>query len=44
MGGKIEALQHIRWANPKQLVVLMTALGKAQTAIEAMKYAAPWTT
>jgi DNA-binding NtrC family response regulator len=42
MGGMsgIEALQHIRAANPKQLVVLMTAFGTAQTAIEAMKYGA----
>jgi len=39
MGG-IEALQHIRAANPRQLVVLMTAFGTAQTAIEAMKYGA----
>jgi two-component system nitrogen regulation response regulator GlnG len=39
MGG-IEALQHIRSANPKQLVVLMTAFGTAQPAIEAMKYGA----
>ena len=39
MGG-IEALQHIRSANPKQLVILMTAFGTAQTAIEAMKYGA----
>ncbi len=36
----IEALQHIRSANPKQLVVLMTAFGTAQTAIEAMKFGA----
>ncbi|ATC65903.1 DNA-binding response regulator [Nibricoccus aquaticus] len=36
----IEALQHIRSSNPKQLVVLMTAFGTAQTAIEAMKYGA----
>jgi two-component system nitrogen regulation response regulator GlnG len=36
----IEALQHIRAANPKQLVILMTAFGTAQTAIEAMKYGA----
>ncbi len=36
----IEALQHIRAANPKQLIVLMTAFGTAQTAIEAMKYGA----
>jgi len=39
MGG-IEALQHIRSAQPRQLVVLMTAFGTAQTAIEAMKYGA----
>ena len=39
MGG-IEALQHIRSATPRQLVVLMTAFGTAQTAIEAMKYGA----
>jgi two-component system nitrogen regulation response regulator GlnG len=39
MGG-IEALQHIRSANPRQMVVLMTAFGTAQTAIEAMKYGA----
>jgi nitrogen regulation protein NR(I) len=36
----IEALQHIRSVNPKQMVVLMTAFGTAQTAIEAMKYGA----
>ena len=42
MGGMsgIEALQHIRSANPRQLVVLMTAFGTAQTAIEAMKFGA----
>jgi two-component system nitrogen regulation response regulator GlnG len=42
MGGMsgIEALQHIRSANPKQMVILMTAFGTAQTAIEAMKYGA----
>ncbi len=42
MGGMsgIEALQHIRSVNAKQLVVLMTAFGTAQTAIEAMKYGA----
>src|SRR5262249_52986989 len=39
MGG-IETLQHLRGVNPKQLVVLMTAFGTAQTAIEAMKYGA----
>jgi two-component system nitrogen regulation response regulator GlnG len=38
--GGIEALQLIRSANPKQLVILMTAFGTAQTAIEAMKYGA----
>ena len=38
--GGIEALQLIRGANPKQLVILMTAFGTAQTAIEAMKYGA----
>ncbi|MEY4489320.1 MAG: hypothetical protein RIQ79_1828 [Verrucomicrobiota bacterium] len=42
MGGMsgLEALQHIRSANPKQLVILMTAFGTAQTAIEAMKFGA----
>ncbi|HEU5080562.1 MAG TPA: sigma-54 dependent transcriptional regulator [Opitutaceae bacterium] len=42
MGGMsgIEALQHIRSSNPKQMVILMTAFGTAQTAIEAMKYGA----
>lgn len=42
MGGMsgIEALQHIRSTNPKQMVILMTAFGTAQTAIEAMKYGA----
>ncbi|AHF89357.1 Fis family transcriptional regulator [Opitutaceae bacterium TAV5] len=42
MGGMsgLEALQHIRSANPRQLVILMTAFGTAQTAIEAMKYGA----
>ncbi|PTY02689.1 DNA-binding response regulator [Opitutaceae bacterium EW11] len=42
MGGMsgIEALQHIRSVNPKQMVILMTAFGTAQTAIEAMKYGA----
>ncbi len=38
--GGIEALQLIRSANPRQLVILMTAFGTAQTAIEAMKYGA----
>jgi len=36
----LETLQHIRAANPKQLVILMTAYGTAQTAIEAMKFGA----
>jgi two-component system nitrogen regulation response regulator GlnG len=36
----LEALQHVRSANPKQLVILMTAFGTAQTAIEAMKFGA----
>jgi nitrogen regulation protein NR(I) len=36
----LEALQHIRSVNPKQLVILMTAFGTAQTAIEAMKFGA----
>ena len=36
----LEALQHIRAVNPKQLVILMTAFGTAQTAIEAMKFGA----
>ena len=42
MGGMsgIEALQHICSSNRKQLVILMTAFGTAQTAIEAMKYGA----
>lgn len=42
MGGMsgIEALQHISSQNRQQLVILMTAFGTAQTAIEAMKYGA----
>jgi two-component system nitrogen regulation response regulator GlnG len=42
MGGMngLETLQHIRSINPRQMVVLMTAFGTAQTAIEAMKYGA----
>jgi two-component system nitrogen regulation response regulator GlnG len=42
MGGisGIETLQHIRSINPRQLVILMTAFGTAQTAIEAMKFGA----
>ena len=38
--GGIEALQLMRAAQAKQLVILMTAFGTAQTAIEAMKYGA----
>jgi len=42
MGGMsgIETLQHLRALNSQQLVVLMTAFGTAQTAIEAMKFGA----
>jgi nitrogen regulation protein NR(I) len=42
MGGMngLETLQHIRSINSKQMVVLMTAFGTAQTAIEAMKFGA----
>ena len=42
MGGisGLETLQHIRSINPRQMVVLMTAFGTAQTAIEAMKFGA----
>ncbi|HLP08022.1 MAG TPA: sigma-54 dependent transcriptional regulator [Opitutaceae bacterium] len=42
MGGMsgIETLQHLRAAHPQLLVVLMTAFGTAQTAIEAMKFGA----
>jgi two-component system nitrogen regulation response regulator GlnG len=42
MGGMsgIETLQHLRSIHPRQMVVLMTAFGTAQTAIEAMKYGA----
>ena len=36
----LETLQHIKAANPKQLIIFMTAFGTAQTAIEAMKYGA----
>ncbi len=36
----LETLQHIRSANPKQLIIFMTAFGTAQTAIEAMKFGA----
>jgi two-component system nitrogen regulation response regulator GlnG len=42
MGGMngLETLRRIRAANPKQLVILMTAYGTTQTAIEAMKLGA----
>ncbi|MEZ5277171.1 MAG: sigma-54 dependent transcriptional regulator [Opitutaceae bacterium] len=42
MGGMsgIETLQHLRTIAPKLPVILMTAYGTAQTAIEAMKYGA----
>lgn len=42
MGGMsgIETLQHLRHTSPKAMVILMTAFGTAQTAIEAMKFGA----
>jgi DNA-binding NtrC family response regulator len=42
MGGMsgLETLQHIRGENPRSMVILMTAFGTTQTAIEAMKYGA----
>ena len=42
MGGisGIETLQHLRTASPDSLVILMTAYGTTQTAIEAMKHGA----
>ena len=42
MGGMsgIETLQHMRSINPNLQIVLMTAFGTAQTAIEAMKFGA----
>lgn len=36
----IETLQHLRSASPHSMVVLMTAFGTTQTAIEAMKFGA----
>ena len=36
----LEALQHMRAANKRVPIILMTAFGTAQTAIEAMKYGA----
>ena len=42
MGGisGIETLQHLRTAAPSSLVILMTAYGTTQTAIQAMKHGA----
>ena len=42
MGGEngLEVLQKIRQLDPKQLVIMMTAYGTSQTAIEAMKLGA----
>ena len=42
MGGMsgIETIQHLRAQNPKSMIILMTAFGTAQTAIEAMKFGA----
>ena len=36
----IETLQHLRTAAPSSLVILMTAYGTTQTAIQAMKHGA----
>lgn len=36
----LETLQHLRTASPLSMVILMTAFGTTQTAIEAMKYGA----
>ncbi len=36
----IETLQHLRTSAPKCMVILMTAFGTTQTAIEAMKFGA----
>src|SRR4030067_2897444 len=36
----IEVLKEIKLADPKSLVILMTAFGTTETAIEAMKYGA----
>ena len=36
----IEALQHLRCANPNAMIILMTAYGTTQTTIEAMKFGA----
>ena len=36
----LETLQHLRSVSPSTMVILMTAFGTTQTAIEAMKYGA----
>ena len=36
----IEILKEIKWMDPKSLVIIMTAYGTTDTAIEAMKYGA----
>ncbi len=36
----IETLQHLRHSNPDAMILLMTAFGTTQTAIEAMKFGA----
>ncbi len=36
----IETLQHLRTAHPRGMIILMTAFGTTQTAIEAMKFGA----
>lgn len=40
MGGMsgMEALQHLRSLTPRSMIILMTAFGTTQTAIEAMKF------
>ena len=42
MGGMngLETLQHLRSVSPESMVILMTAFGTTQTAIEAMKFGA----
>lgn len=42
MGGMsgIETLQHMRHSSPDSMIILMTAFGTTQTAIEAMKFGA----
>ncbi|MBN2069522.1 MAG: sigma-54-dependent Fis family transcriptional regulator [Opitutales bacterium] len=36
----LETLQHLRTVSPRSMVILMTAFGTTQTAIEAMKFGA----